>query len=297
MTPNVDAHRYRAQARTVGDGIGDVAVIDASISFDRSWPNPDRLTLPGPGELLAAAFAACFIKNVQRFSQILPFTYDSAVIDVELHRHDHPPRFDRVDYVLRLATDEPAARVDLLARNLAKYGTVHNTLAGGCQISGHIETTPPPTTASTDPTAVDDVHRSTFDSSTECLRALPGCDLNTVAQAGRWNEVGQTAENLDSRVTTIETVQITGNGTATWWRARSTPVFTATLAELSSMTSFKARGLPASSNSPTASGRSSAPRTKRLAQVREATYAQADEPSADIRSRCGQLCSVTVVSS
>ncbi len=73
-----------------------------------------------------------------------------------------------------------------------------------------------------------DAYQAAFDSWTECLRSLPGCDLNTltrnrvgpyldaaVAQAGRWNEVGQTAENLDSRTTTIETVQITGNGTAT----------------------------------------------------------------------------------
>ncbi len=149
MTADVEAPRYRARARTVGDGVGDVAVNGASISFDRSWPNADSPTLPGPGELLAAAFAACVIKNVERFSQMLPFAYDSAAIEVELHRHEHPPRFDRVDYVLHLVTDEPAARVDLLARNLAKYGTVYNTLAAGCEISGHIETAPLADEAST----------------------------------------------------------------------------------------------------------------------------------------------------
>ncbi len=46
---------------------------------------------------------------------------------------------DRVDDVLRLVTDEPDSRIDLLARNLAKYGTVYNTLAASCEVSGTIE--------------------------------------------------------------------------------------------------------------------------------------------------------------
>ncbi len=92
-------------------------------------------------------------------------------------------------------------------------------------------TTPPPaTTAPTDQdeAAARDAYQAAFKSWTECLRALPGCDLNTlsvnrigpyldaaVAQAGRWNEVGQTAENVDSRAATVDTVQIDGDGTAT----------------------------------------------------------------------------------
>ena len=37
-----------------------------------------------------------------------------------------------------MLTDEPPKRVDLLQRNLAKYGTVYNTLAEVCEISGDI---------------------------------------------------------------------------------------------------------------------------------------------------------------
>ena len=136
------AGRYTVKARTAGDGTAEITAHSTTLTFDRAWPNTEQPTLPGPGELLAAAFAACAIKNVERFSRILPFAYDAAEIDVELHREDHPSRFDRVDYVLRLVTDEPAARVDLLARNLAKHGTVYNTLAAGCEITGRIETTP-----------------------------------------------------------------------------------------------------------------------------------------------------------
>jgi hypothetical protein len=82
------------------------------------------------------------IKNVERFSQVLPFAYDSAEIDVELRRQDRPPRFDRIEYVLRLVTDEPAHRVDLLERNITKYGTVYNTFAASCEVTGRTEITP-----------------------------------------------------------------------------------------------------------------------------------------------------------
>lgn len=133
---------YRVRARSRGDGIGQLEAKSSSVVFDRSWNPAEPSDLPGPGELLAAAFAACVIKNVERFSQVLPFAYDSAEIDVELHRQDRPPCFDRIEYSLRVATDEPANRVDLLKRNLMKYGTVYNTLAAACEVTGRIETRP-----------------------------------------------------------------------------------------------------------------------------------------------------------
>lgn len=142
---------YVVHAHTTGEGVAEITARDATIVFDRSWPDSEHRLLPGPGEMLAAAFAACAIKNVERFSRMLPFAYERAEIDVELHRNDQPSRFDRIDYTLRIITDEPPARVDLLAKNLTKHGTVYNTLAAGSEINGHIETTPTrsPTSVST----------------------------------------------------------------------------------------------------------------------------------------------------
>ena len=48
-------------------------------------------TVPGPADLLTAAFAACVLKNVERFSQMLPFAYESAEIHVEAERQETPP--------------------------------------------------------------------------------------------------------------------------------------------------------------------------------------------------------------
>lgn len=70
-------------------------------------------------------------------------------------------------------------------------------------------------------------YQAAFDSWTECLRTLPSCDLagladsrtgayldGAVIQADRWNDAGQTVENLESRGTTVEAVEILSPGQA-----------------------------------------------------------------------------------
>lgn len=94
--------------------------------------------LPGPADLLTAAFAACVLKNVDRFSEILPFRYSAAEIVVTVERQESPPRIKYVTYVLRVTTDEPQRRVDLLHRNVIAHGTVFNTLREACDVAGEI---------------------------------------------------------------------------------------------------------------------------------------------------------------
>jgi uncharacterized OsmC-like protein len=86
----------------------------------------------------APAFAACVLKNVERFSRILPFRYQEASIKVVAERQEAPPKMIRVTYSLRLVTDEPEQRVELLQRNIQKYGTIYNTLAATCDVSGKV---------------------------------------------------------------------------------------------------------------------------------------------------------------
>ena len=96
-------------------------------------------TLPGPAHLLASALAACVLKNVERFSHMLPFEYAGALVDVELERQDKPPRIVRASYRLVVDTDEPTARCRLLHKNIAKFGTISNTLALACALSGSMQ--------------------------------------------------------------------------------------------------------------------------------------------------------------
>jgi len=41
-----------------------------------------------------------------------------------------------------MMTDEPAARLDLLHKNIRKFGTITNTLDTACALSGEIEAVP-----------------------------------------------------------------------------------------------------------------------------------------------------------
>lgn len=128
--------RYNVEAHTLGNGISEVQAQESRIQFDSS---PGRSeTLPGPAELLVSAFAACVLKNVERFAEMMPFDFDEASIRVEAEREGPPPRMARIHYVLTLTTDEPERRVDLLHRNISKYGTIYNTLAAASDVTGEI---------------------------------------------------------------------------------------------------------------------------------------------------------------
>ena len=98
---------------------------------------------PGPAELLCASLAACLLKNIERYSELLPFAYEVASAVVEAERQDVPPRMIRMSYRIEIVTDEPEARVELLHRNIRKYGTITNTLAAACDVTGEMVRIPP----------------------------------------------------------------------------------------------------------------------------------------------------------
>lgn len=128
---------YRVRARTTTQGRAAADVAEETIAFDASWAaGPSGL--PGPAELLAAAFAACLLKNLQRAGSLLDFRYERAEVDVVARRQDTPPKFVEVSYELRITTDESPRRVDLVHLNLRKYGTVYNTLAATCDVHGQV---------------------------------------------------------------------------------------------------------------------------------------------------------------
>ncbi len=115
-----------------------------AIPVDAAWAETDLPGEPGPAELLAGAFAACLMKNLERSGALLSFRYERADVDVRARRQDVPPRFVEIEYELRLVTDETPRRVDLVHRNLRQYGTVYNTLAAVCDVHGRVVTEPSP---------------------------------------------------------------------------------------------------------------------------------------------------------
>lgn len=91
-----------------------------------------------PAELLLTAIAACMLKGIERVAPMLKFALRGADVRVHGVRQDTPPRLIRVDYELVVDTDETDVRLDLLHRNVQKFGTVYNTLAGAVNLTGTI---------------------------------------------------------------------------------------------------------------------------------------------------------------
>lgn len=98
----------------------------------------DQEDLPNPAELLLGAFAACCLKNVQRFSELLGFDYVSASIEVTGQRQEKPTKIIAIRYVVHLKSGDEKLNPALLHKNLQKFGTIYNTLKATCDVSGEL---------------------------------------------------------------------------------------------------------------------------------------------------------------
>ena len=133
---------YRVTANAGPDGAAAVSAGAVPLTIDTRW-GTGSLGEPGPAELLAAAFAACLLKNLARCRDLLEFRYVEAHVEVIARRQDRPPRFVDISYTVRVATDETERRVELAHQNLRKFGTVYNTLAAVCDVHGSMEASSP----------------------------------------------------------------------------------------------------------------------------------------------------------
>jgi uncharacterized OsmC-like protein len=107
------------------------------IRFDGSAGRQDDL--PSPAELLLTALAACMLKNVERFSEILEFDYTKAEVEVYGLRNDSPPYMSKITYQLKVASDMKESKLRLLHKNILKFGTITNTIAKAADLKGTIE--------------------------------------------------------------------------------------------------------------------------------------------------------------
>lgn len=94
--------------------------------------------LANPAELFLASFSACILKNVERFSELMDFQYSNAEITVNASRLEKPPRMDEINYKLRIYSQDPNLNINLLKKNIEKFGTIFNTVKTSCSIVGEI---------------------------------------------------------------------------------------------------------------------------------------------------------------
>lgn len=136
MTSSEATHTYRVHGVSRPGGHGRIRCNTTDVKVDTGSISDGFR--PGPAELLCASLAACLLKNIERYAEMLPFDYTIASVSVEAEREEAPPRIARMRYQVEIATDEPDHRVELLHRNIRKFGTITNTLAAACEISGRI---------------------------------------------------------------------------------------------------------------------------------------------------------------
>lgn len=127
---------YQITAHVAPPGKANAVANKSEVSFDATSGRDD--VLPNPAELLLTSLAACMLKNVQRYSEILKIPYRSAKITVNGVRNDNPPYMKEISYKLEIDTDADDHKINNWHKNIIKFGTITNTLNRACKLDGQM---------------------------------------------------------------------------------------------------------------------------------------------------------------
>lgn len=127
---------YSVSARRIDSHGSEARSKDALLVLDTDLAG--RLDAFNPAELFLASIAACMLKGIERVTPLLGFQLEGAEVRLQGVRQDAPPKMLSVTYDLVIDTGEPDARLDLLHKNVRKYGTISNTAAAALDLQGTI---------------------------------------------------------------------------------------------------------------------------------------------------------------
>jgi uncharacterized OsmC-like protein len=125
---------YRVAARRIDSHSSLAKAKQAEVALDTDLAG--RQDAMNPVELLLSALAACMLKGIERVTPVLKFRIDGAEVSLEAVRQDAPPKLTLIRYEIVVDSDESDQRLDLLHRNILKYGTISNTLGGAVPLEG-----------------------------------------------------------------------------------------------------------------------------------------------------------------
>lgn len=120
----IDAHGSEARCKEAQ------LVIDTDLAG-----RPDAFN---PAELFLASIAACILKGIERVAPLLQFSFEGAEVRLTGIRQDAPPKMVSVVYEIIVDTAESDARLELLHKNIRKYGTISNTVAEATSLTGTV---------------------------------------------------------------------------------------------------------------------------------------------------------------
>lgn len=127
---------YSVSAHRIDNHGSEARTKDALLVLDTDLAG--RLDAFNPAELFLASIAACMLKGIERVTPHLHFQLEGAEVRLHGVRQDAPPKMLSVDYELVIDTDETDARLDLLHKNVRKYGTISNTVTAALDLQGTI---------------------------------------------------------------------------------------------------------------------------------------------------------------
>lgn len=127
---------YNINAESIAGNEGAISFKESKIDFGTTQKTAE--TLPSPAELFLGAFASCILKNIERFSELMHFSYEKTYLSVKATRLEHPPRMEHVSYELLIYSQDEKLNLKLLKKNIEKFGTIFNTVKQSCSIEGKI---------------------------------------------------------------------------------------------------------------------------------------------------------------
>ena len=125
---------YEITASVQEGGLAKATANHSVIAFDATSGRDDNL--PNPAELLLTSLAACMLKNLQRYSEILQIPYRNARVTIHGIRNDNPPFMSEISYRLEVDTDAEERQIITWHKNILKFGTITNTLSRACKVEG-----------------------------------------------------------------------------------------------------------------------------------------------------------------
>ena len=128
---------YSVKAEAVSKKMASINIKQSKINFGIT-PDTDD-TLANPAELFLGSLSSCILKNVERFSGFMDFEYSRAEITIHATRLEKPPRMDEINYELHIYSQDSNLNLDLLKKNIEKFGTIYNTVKISCKITGTIK--------------------------------------------------------------------------------------------------------------------------------------------------------------
>lgn len=107
---------YQIKASSISNKDATIQIKQSDIAFGTTSKSAE--ILPNPAELFLGAFASCMLKNVERFSTMMKFTYLKAIVCVSARRTEKPVKMDDINYRLTIYSSDENLNAILLKKIL-----------------------------------------------------------------------------------------------------------------------------------------------------------------------------------